>query len=311
MLFILNSGTWFACQNASHSKLQSSIPRNQSFTISQQKVLVGFALQSSTPSSPSPNPTAPTPNPKPATPTPGPTAPAIPNAPQRPESASTAPDATPNPPGTAGVSPTIDPSLKPSTSTPPAGSTPLVLDLNRDHRVDTLFAQSGLRKKVAFDINSTGHPVLLEWISPSDGFLVYDQDNDGLISSGRELFGNATQANGFRYFSNGFLALQSFDADGNRSINHNDPIFSQLKIWVDANSNGLSETNELQPLTKYSIISINLNYVDLIKPKILKHSGSYIGQISSVQTHHGPMAIFDVYFRELKKPSHLSLLNVD
>lgn len=76
----------------------------------------------------------------------------------------------------------------------------------------------------AFDLNSDGREESMPLLSGASGYLVLDRNGDGMVNNGRELFGPRT--------GNGFAELRQYDQDGNGWIDENDPVFDQLKIWV-------------------------------------------------------------------------------
>ena len=85
-------------------------------------------------------------------------------------------------------------------------------------------------------------------------FLAYLKEGEKEISKASQLFGQ----DGIN--ANGFESLKLHDSDKNGVINKNDKIWNSLKLWNDANSNGLSEVEEIQTLGSKSIESISLNY---------------------------------------------------
>ena len=57
---------------------------------------------------------------------------------------------------------------------------------------------------------------------------------------------------------NGFESLKEFDSNNDDIIDEKDKEFTNLLLWQDKNSNGISETDELIKLSD-KVKSINLN----------------------------------------------------
>lgn len=84
--------------------------------------------------------------------------------------------------------------------------------------------------KFSFDLDSDGTQDQISFLKSGSGFLALDQNNDGLINNGTELFGPAS--------GDGFAELAGYDSDRNGWIDENDPIFDRLRIWTkDENGN--------------------------------------------------------------------------
>ncbi len=131
---------------------------------------------------------------------------------------------------------------------------PLILDLDGDG--------FNIEKKgdgANFDLDKNGFAEKINWTS-RDGFLCLDLNENGIIDNGGELFGDQTLLADGKTAKNGFEALKQYDSNGDGVIDENDEIFSQLRVWVDADGNGISDEGEMKTLKELGIASINLNY---------------------------------------------------
>lgn len=118
---------------------------------------------------------------------------------------------------------------------------------------------------VKFDISGTGHPIQIAWTAPgaNNAFLALPAA-DGLVHDGKQLFGNYTAQPASRN-PNGFLALAVYDqpangGNGDGIIDSRDAIFASLRLWIDANHDGVSQPEELHTLLSLGVNSINLKY---------------------------------------------------
>jgi hypothetical protein len=117
---------------------------------------------------------------------------------------------------------------------------------------------------LAFDHNGDGTPEWLSWTAADsdDAWLVLDLNGNGTIDNGQELFGNFTAqpAPAAGVQRNGFLALAFFDYNADGKIDNSDSVYPVLRLWQDRNHNGVSEPEELQPLYKFGLQTLLLNY---------------------------------------------------
>ena len=105
-------------------------------------------------------------------------------------------------------------------------------------------------------MNGDGVAQQLAWTTGQDGILVLDLDGSGAIETGREVFSPYFGTGGFYH---ALQALASLDTNGDGVMDARDAAFADLAVWVDANSNGISEAGELSSLSLLGIQAINLN----------------------------------------------------
>jgi Ca2+-binding RTX toxin-like protein len=132
---------------------------------------------------------------------------------------------------------------------------PLVLDLDGDGIETTGITGNS---PTLFDHDADGTRTGTGWIKPDDGLVVLDRNGNGLIDSGRELFGDETLLPNGSKAPDGYAALAQHDANGDGRISSADAVYSQLRIWQDANQDGISQAGELRTLADLGIASIGL-----------------------------------------------------
>ncbi len=136
-------------------------------------------------------------------------------------------------------------------------ASPLILDLDGDG-VETI----GQAYNVHFDHDGNGLAERTGWASKDDGLLVRDLDGNGKIDDGGELFGSNTLLANGQKAANGFEALRGLDGNNDGKINSTDAVFAQLRIWKDANQDGITQDGELFTLAQSGVASIGTGYTN-------------------------------------------------
>ncbi len=143
-------------------------------------------------------------------------------------------------------------------ATPPPG-TPIMLDLGQN---GIHLAPEGVG--INYDFFGTGYLMSLQWVAAGsdDAFLAIDNNDNGLIDSGVELFGNgSSMIEKGGYAADGFEALAQYDnpvLGGNDDgyITSEDDVWNMLRLWTDTNANGISESGEITTLDTANLISL-------------------------------------------------------
>jgi Bacterial Ig domain len=159
-------------------------------------------------------------------------------------------------------------------------SSPLVIDLNGDG-INLTTADDG----VWFDINGDGVKDKTGWVKSDDGLLVLDKNQNGTIDGQSELFGGNN--------IDGFSVLSQYDENQDGVIDSKDAVWKDLKVWQDANQDGLTQDGELLSMDSLDFSSISLD----AKATDYEISGNGISAESSVTTANGDQTqIVDAWF---------------
>ncbi|GHU35883.1 hypothetical protein AGMMS50256_31700 [Betaproteobacteria bacterium] len=136
-------------------------------------------------------------------------------------------------------------------------NSPLILDLDGDG-IEIRQLVSGASSQILFDHNDDGVRTGTAWVKSDDGLLVLDRNSNGVIDSGRELFGNNTLLSNGQTASDGYAALGELDSNDDGFIDALDTFFDQLSVWRDLDQDGVSDANELMTLIEAGITQIGL-----------------------------------------------------
>ena len=126
---------------------------------------------------------------------------------------------------------------------------PLVIDLNGNG----VSVSSLNNSSTHFDMDMDGMAERTAWVQNGDGLLALDRNSDGVISDISELFGSPLE--------NGFDALRVFDLNLDGVLTASDSVFAELRVWIDANQDGVSQQPELRLLASLAIVSISVTNV--------------------------------------------------
>jgi hypothetical protein len=133
--------------------------------------------------------------------------------------------------------------------------TPIVMDVDGSG-----YSLTSAQNGVLFDFYGDGTPARIAWIAPgsTNGWLVLDPD-DAPMTSAKQMFGNITpQPAGPD--PNGFLALAQYDLNQDGWIDAKDAIWNSLRLWQDANHNGVTDPGELHTLDSLGLTGIGVKY---------------------------------------------------
>ena len=115
-----------------------------------------------------------------------------------------------------------------------------------------------------------------------DGILVRDINENGFIDDGKELFGDKTVLKSGEYAKSGFEALSELDTNSDGKITNDDEAFKELKIWIDRNNDGISQSDELYTLDDKNIAEIDLNFKSSNRNdqngNIIKNTSNYVNK---------------------------------
>ncbi len=165
---------------------------------------------------------------------------------------------------------------------------PLILDLDGDGIETTKMGYGVGASNVYFDLDNDDFAERTGWVTGGDGLLAWDVNANGIIDNQSELFGNsATHANGFAH-------LDTLDTNNDNKITSADVNWSNLRVWVDANGDGITDAGELKTLTSLSITEISLNSTPLTDTY---NNENRVSDTSTFVMGGLTRAISDVWFR--------------
>lgn len=124
------------------------------------------------------------------------------------------------------------------------------------------YALTSLEDGVQFDLDADGRSDRVSWSAAGSslGFLALDLSGNGVIDDGSELFGNGTRLRTGELATHGFVALAQHDTNHDGYIDRFDTAWQQLRLWIDANHDGISDAAELIPISSTGISALGLRH---------------------------------------------------
>jgi hypothetical protein len=177
-------------------------------------------------------------------------------------------------------------------------SSPIVLDIT-----GTGFVLTSAENGVKFDIMGSGTAEQIGWTAPgsNNAFLALP-GADSLVHNGKQLFGNFTPQPSSPN-PNGFLALAVYDdpkngGNGDGVIDSRDAIFSSLRLWIDANHDGICQPGELHTLPSLGVNSLSLKYKEADKTDQYGNEFRYKALVDPDHPNATPIGrvAYDVFF---------------
>ncbi len=145
----------------------------------------------------------------------------------------------------------------------------------------------------------------ISWASTKKFYFVTLPNSQGQVTGIDQLFGDNTTGPDGMFSSNGYSALAKFDgttADGKtRSlpadgfISNKDAVFPLLRLWNDANQDGVTQSSELKTLSEMGVTVLDLRY----DPNYYEMDiyGNEVKFKSVAQTKDGRLhTMFDLWF---------------
>lgn len=162
------------------------------------------------------------------------------------------------------------------------------------------YALSGANAPVSFDINATGTKARIGWTAAGadEAFLWLDRNGNGKVDDGSELFGTATRLATGATAANGFAALAELDENRDGTIDAQDSGWTRLRLWRDANHDGVSDSGELSNVTDSRLVGIALKYAVVGRRDSFGNLFRYQSLVSLRNSSNVPrhVPVYDIFF---------------
>ena len=188
--------------------------------------------------------------------------------------------------------------------TTPVRLDPIVLDIS-----GLGITTKSITDGVYYDLDNNGFAEKTSWIDTKSGILVLDKSGNGKIETGNELFGDRTILADGTTAHSGFAALAALDTNHDGIIDTKDAAFSDLRIWIDKNGDGVSSPDELTTLQEAGVMSIGLGYSSVNQTD---KNGNTIARVGSFTRTDGTTADIKEFFlqrdtKDVKVTQHIEI----
>jgi hypothetical protein len=184
--------------------------------------------------------------------------------------------------------------------------TPVIVDVSGNG-----FRLTDAASGVPFDLDGDGFAQQLSWTvaGGDDAWLTLDRNGNGTIDNGTELFGNFTPQPPSAT-SHGFAALAVFDQNGDGWIDNAEVVYAQLRLWTDANHDGISQPSELSTLAKAGLLRISLAVKESERRDRYGNTYRYRAKIVTADPRDGGPYAYDVFLKVLPAGQNKSVVSL-
>ena len=164
-------------------------------------------------------------------------------------------------------------------------TTPIVFALDGCPSLDELTTPN---LTVPFDLDGDAVMELWPWIAPNAAWLVWDPEETGEITSGRQLFGTAS---GWFSFPDGYAVLAALDDDGDGALRGAE--LAGLRAWFDRDTDGVSDRGEVVSVTELGIVALATTATDRLGASLANPAGLELADGRILPTYDWVLAPVD------------------
>ncbi len=159
----------------------------------------------------------------------------------------------------------------------PAAITPILFPVNGARPLSDLINKT---PQTSFDLAGDQVKREWQWINADAAWLVWDPENSGRITSGRQLFGTSTW---WMMFKDGYAALATLDDNQDGWLTGKE--LKGVAVWHDKNGNARSEPGEVKPVTAWQIASIRTSFDHRTRAAMVSETGIILRDGTKLPTY--------------------------
>ena len=165
------------------------------------------------------------------------------------------------------------------------GKQPVVLDLSGSG-----LELSSVETSDVATVDGNGVVTRLGWVGPTNGILVSDRDGTGVYNTTDDISFIQDKPGA----TSDLQGLQGWDTNGDGVLNAQDTDWNKLKVWVDANQDGVAEASEVETLAQEGISSISLKETPSGFDPSTTFDSYYTGTAAFTRTNGTTSTAYDV-----------------
>jgi len=156
--------------------------------------------------------------------------------------------------------------------------TPLLLSLREG--CPTLDELTLPNLAVPFDLDGDAIMELWPWLAPDAGWLVWDPEQRGEITSGLQLFGSASA---WLFFADGYRVLDALDDDRDGELRNQE--LTGIAVWFDRDTDGVSDPGEVMPVEELGLVALATEATERIGPSLGNQAGAELADGRRLPTY--------------------------